>query len=95
MARKVMGEMMSREECIEHMEQILGGLSEEVREMARALRGNGTPGLIEQSHMNTAFRQRFERLLDGLWIKVLLIWLSTIGAITGVIFGALKLMLSK
>lgn len=66
-------------------EAALEKLHEDVRSIKKQLEGNGDPGLMEQAMLNTAHRVRMEKLIDGLWLKVLLIWITTIGTIAALI----------
>ena len=63
----------------------VGELAAKVDKMFKVVDGNGHPGLREQAQMNTAHRERMEKIIDGLWLKVLLIWVSSMGTVAALI----------
>ena len=76
---------LTDDECREKMQAVLAGLDEKMDKLIETVHGNGKPGLVQQAAMNTAHRERMEQLIDGLWLKVLLIWVSSMGTIAALI----------
>lgn len=76
---------LTDDECKEKMQAILAGIDEKMDKLIETVHGNGKPGLVQQTAMNTAHRERTEKIIDGLWIKVLIIWFSSMGTIAALI----------
>lgn len=70
---------------LENIKDTLYALAERVDQIYRIIEGNGHLGLKDQTIMNTAHRIRMEKLIDGLWLKVVMIWFTTIGTIAALI----------
>jgi hypothetical protein len=69
----------------ENIKDALAELIVRVDQIYKVIEGNGHIGLKEQAIQNTAHRIRMEKLIDGLWLKVVMIWFTTIGTIAALI----------
>lgn len=71
---------------LENMERILEEVRADIKEIKKHLYiGNGNPSLKSQVESNTAFRLRFEKVLDGLTGKVIALLIFLLGGIAALI----------
>lgn len=74
-----------KEECFQQFQETLDSLSGKLDDIRKIIEGNGHPGLQEQATLNTAHRLRMEKIIDGLWVKVIFIWITSMGTIAALI----------
>lgn len=70
---------------MERIEEAIEEVRDDVKALRLSIEGNGKPGLKQEQFLNTNHRIRMEKIIDGLWIRILLLWISSMVTIATLI----------
>lgn len=76
---------LTQQECFAQLKAMIAPMQEDIAYIKEQIDGNGHAGLKEQAMLNTSHRERMEKIIDGLWLKVLFIWASSMATIAALI----------